>query len=102
MRFHDRHEHLQYLKAEFVARRIVDTPAVIDEARAFIDRFWRDDPHAAHYLAIWDELLTGAPAEIADRLTEDTPRGQYLRETCPPFGVITARQVAELLDGMAG
>ncbi|HEV7268411.1 MAG TPA: hypothetical protein VGN83_26420 [Falsiroseomonas sp.] len=98
MRFHDRHEHLDYLKAELVARRIIDTPSVIEEARAFIDRFWRDDPHAAHYLAIWDRLLDCPPAEIAARLLEDSEAGRYLRETRPPFGVTTAQQVARLIE----
>lgn len=100
MRFHDRHHHLDYLKAELVARRLIETPEVIDGARAHMDRFWRDDPHAAHYLAIWEKLLDRPPAEIAARLLEDTPEGQYLRETRPPFGVTTAQQVAQLMDRM--
>jgi hypothetical protein len=100
MRFHDRHEELDYRKAELAARRIVDTPAVIEEARAFMDRFWRDDPHARHYLAVWDALLVHSPADIAARLLEDSPEGRYLRETRPPFGVTTAQQVAQLVDRM--
>jgi len=98
MRCHDRHEHLQYFKAEWVARRIEETPAVIDEARAFMERFWRDDPHAARYLAVWDALLTNAPGVIAARLLEDSPTGQYLRETCPPSGVTTAQQAAKRIE----
>jgi hypothetical protein len=98
MRFHDRHEHLDYLKAELVARRIVETPDVIAQARAHIDRFWRDDPHAAHYLRIWDALLDRPPQEIAARLLEDSEAGRYLRETRPPFGVTTSAQVAKLIE----
>lgn len=98
MRFHDRHQQLQYLKAELVARRVVETPAVAVEARDFIHKFWRDDPHAADHFAVWDELLDQPPLEIAARLLEDSPAGQYLRETCPPFGVTTAQQVARLIE----
>jgi len=96
MRFRDRHEHLQYLKSELIARRIVEQPHFIGHARAHIERFWRDDPHAAHYLAIWGRLLDEPPAHIARQLLEDSPAGQYLRETCPPFGPITAQQAAVL------
>jgi hypothetical protein len=98
MRFHDRHEHLDYLKAEVVARRIVETPEVIEEARAFMDKFWRDDPHAKHYFELWQDLVQQPPAVIATRLLEDSPAGQYLRETRPPFGVTTAAQVAKLIE----
>jgi hypothetical protein len=98
MRFHDRHEHLDYLKAGVVARRILETPEVIDEARAFIEKFWRDDPHARDYLEVWDRLLDRPPGEIATRLLEDSPQGRYLRETRPPFGVTSAAQVARLIE----
>jgi hypothetical protein len=46
------------------------------------------------------------PAEIAAALTEDSPRGQLLRETRPVFGKgLTSREVAELIeraDALAG
>jgi hypothetical protein len=98
MRFHDRHEHLRYLKLELAARRIEATPGVIREARVYIERFWRDDPHAAHQMSVWNEILQLHPSEVARRLLEDSPAGRYLRETAPPFGVTTAREVAPLIE----
>jgi hypothetical protein len=61
MRFHDRHEHYDYLKAEVVAQRIVDTPEIIADARAFMDKFWRGNPHARHYLEVWERVLDLPP-----------------------------------------
>ncbi|QYU66571.1 hypothetical protein J4558_16515 [Leptolyngbya sp. 15MV] len=81
-----------------MARRIVETPDVIDDARAYVEKFWRDDPHAAHYLAIWDDLLRRPPAEIAARLLEDSPDGRYLRETRPAFGFTTGAEIARLIE----
>lgn len=98
MHFRDRHHHLQYLKAELAAQRVAETPEVIAEARDFMERFWRPDPHSARALASWEGLLARPPSEIAARLLEDSAEGEWLRETCPPFGVITAQQAAVLLD----
>ena len=39
-----------------------------------------------------------SPVEVAAALTEDSPRGQLLRETGPVFGKgLTSREVAELI-----
>ena len=48
-RFHDRHEWVDFLKAQEVARRIVADPSTIDDARRFIDKFMRPDPHQRDY-----------------------------------------------------
>lgn len=102
MRFHDRHDHLRYLKMEVFADRIRHQPEVIAQARAHIDRFWRDDPHMADAVATWDKVLAQPAEEIARRLLEDSPEGGYLRETCPPFGAIKAAQVTPLLERLRG
>ena len=97
-RFHDRHEWIDFLKAQEVARRIVADPSMIDDAKRFIDKFMRSDPHQRDYVVMWDELLAKSPVEVAAALTEDSPRGQLLRETGPVFGKgLTSREVAELI-----
>jgi hypothetical protein len=48
-RFHDRHEWIDFLKAQGVARRIVADRSMIDDAKRFIDRFMRPDPHRGDY-----------------------------------------------------
>ena len=98
IRFHDRHEWIDFLKATEVARRIVADPSMIDDARRFVE--WRmvPDPHQSGYAKMWQELLSRTATEIAAALTEDSPRGRLLRETAPVFGKgLTSRDVAELI-----
>jgi hypothetical protein len=98
MRFHDRHEWIDYLKACEVARRLVADPSTIDDARRFMDRHMVPDPHQREYVRIWQQLLQRAPAEIAAALTEDSARGRLLRETSPVFGQgLTSREVFALI-----
>ena len=98
MRFHDRHEWIDYLKASEVARRLVADPSNIADARRFVAARMAPDPHQRDYGQMWQDLLSRPPAEIAAALTEDSPRGQLLRETRPIFGKgLTSRDVAELI-----
>ena len=97
-KFHDRHEWVNFLKMQEVARRLVSEPSMIDGARRFIDKHMRPDPHQRDYVVMWEELLNRRPEEIAAALTEDSPRGQLLRETSPVSGNgLTSREVAELI-----
>lgn len=98
MRFHDRHEWIDYLKACEMARRLVADPAMIADAQRFVADRMLPDPHQRAYAVMWQELLSRPPAEIATALTEDSPRGQLLRETAPVFGKgLTSRDVAALI-----
>lgn len=98
MRFHDRHEWIAFLKVQEIARRIVADPSMIEDARRFMQRHMRPDPHQAHYVALWDALLDKPPAEIAAALVEHSPRGCLLRETAPVFGKgLTSPEVADLI-----
>jgi hypothetical protein len=99
IRFHDRHEWIDFLKAREVARRILADPSMIADAMQFVARRMVPDPHQRDYAIIWREMLSRSPAEIAAALTEDSPRGRLLRETAPVFGKgLTSREVAELLE----
>ena len=98
MRFHDRHEWIDYLKACEMARRIVADPSMIADAKRFVAARMAPDPHQRDYTLMWQDLLSRPPAEIAAALTEDSPRGRLLRETSPVFGRgLTSRDVAELI-----
>ena len=98
MRFHDRHEWIDYLKACEMARRIVADPSMIEDARQFVATHMLPDPHQRTYALVWQELLSRPPAEIAAALTEDSAHGRLLRETRPVFGKgLTSREVADLI-----
>src|ERR1017187_4561487 len=97
IRFHDRNEWIDFLKASEVARRILADPSTIAEAQRFVTRRMAPDPHQRDYALMWRELLTRSPPEIPAGLTEDSPRGRLLRETAPVFGKgLTSREVADL------
>jgi hypothetical protein len=57
MRFHDRHEWIDYLKAREVARRIVADPSMIEDARAFVAWRMEPDPHQRDYAVMWRARL---------------------------------------------
>jgi hypothetical protein len=98
MRFHDRHEWIDYLKASEVARRILADPSAIADAQKFVARRMAPDPHQRDYALMWQELLSRSPAEIAAALIEDSPHGRLLRETRPVFGKgLTSREIADLI-----
>jgi hypothetical protein len=98
IRFHDRHEWIDFLKASEVARRILADPSTIADAQRFVTRRMAPDPHQRDYALMWRELLSRSPPEIAAALTEDSPRGRLLRETAPVFGKgLTSREVADLI-----
>jgi hypothetical protein len=100
MRFHDRHEWIDYLKACEMARRLVADPSMVADAQAFVATRMLPDPHQREYALMWQDLLSRPPAEIAAALTEDSPHGRLLRETRPVFGKgLTSRDVAELIAG---
>jgi hypothetical protein len=99
--FRDRHEKLRYAKFLEVARRLRQNPAMIDEARAFVLAHMKTDTHQRTYADRWLAVL-GLPVEIIiDTLLADSPEGDLLRDTAPPFGPgFTSREVAELIDRM--
>jgi hypothetical protein len=97
--FHDRHDRIDYLKACEVARRIVQDPSLIADARDFLETWMLTDPQQRAHALTWRALLQRLPAEIAAALVEDTPRGQALRETRPVFGKgLSSREVVALLE----
>ena len=97
--FRDRHERLKYLKACEIARRVTRDPRLIEQARQFLETAMAPNPHQRKYVSIWRELLDRPAEEIAAALTEDSDRGQLLRDTSPVFGNgFTSREVVALLD----
>ena len=61
MRFHDRHEWIDYLKASEVARRIVADPSMIVDAQRFVTTWMAPDPHQRDYALMWQDLLSRRP-----------------------------------------
>ena len=71
-----------------IATRIAAEPGLVADARARIGG-WRD-VHA-RYVAGWQRILAGSPAEIAARLVEDSAEMTMLRQVSPFAGALDAR-----------
>ena len=99
MRFHDRHEWIDYLKACEVARRLVADPSMIADAQKFVAARMLPDPHQRDYALMWHALLAKPPH--GDRRCAD--RGQPARPVAAGnravFGKgLTSRDVADLIE----
>lgn len=95
-RFHDAHERRMYLLAAEVARRIVETPSLIERGREHLERFTRPDPSQRRWYELWAATLRESPTEIARRILADDDRASELRGSMPVFVVID-RETREYL-----
>lgn len=87
-RFYDRHEQRAYGRAIEIARRIVDDPSAISNARRFLEEHVLPDPHQMGTYELWTQILTLPRKAIAIALLEDSHRGEELRGTAPVFVVL--------------
>lgn len=87
--FHDRHERRCYERSLEIARRIVDQPSLLENARAYLERHVKSDPHQAVYYALWTALIQRGPHEIARALLDDSALGAELRGSAPVFVVLS-------------
>jgi len=73
-RFHDRHEWIDFLKVQEVARRIVADPSMIADARGFLEKHMAPDRHQQRYTVMSRQLLSRPAEEVAAALIEDSER----------------------------
>lgn len=95
--FHDRHDRIAYAKACAVAQRLRADPSLVARGRAWLERFVAPDPHQAAALKAWRRMLDLPAETIADRLEEDSPEAQWLRETRPVFCTFSSAEMAALV-----
>ena len=100
-KFRNRHDQIKYAKFVEIMRRVRRDPAMIHDARDFVTRYMLPDPHQATYAGQWLHVLSLPADEIAQLLLADTPEGELLRDTAPPFGRgLTSRDVAEIISAL--
>ena len=95
--FYDRYERRAYSRAVETAKYIIDNPASVSTAAAFLEKHVRCDPHQRLIYETWRELIMQPPAAIALALVEDSERGAELRASAPIFVVRSAERPLELL-----
>lgn len=90
--FYDAHERRSYERHWATAMRLMQDPTLVENARAYLERFVRHDERQQHAFSAWQFLFSKAADEVAFRLIEDTEHGAFLRETAPPFRHTTEAQ----------
>jgi hypothetical protein len=87
--FYDRHERREYLRTVEVAKRLIDTPSLIENGARYLERFVKDDPNQRSSYLLWTAMIERSVEEIARSLLEDSPRGAELRSSAPVFHVFS-------------
>lgn len=85
MQFYDRSQKLKYLYARETARRLIEKPSLVDAGKRYLEAKVAPNPRMRRYYLLWSQLLERPAAEIAERLTADTPEGEQLRDSMPVF-----------------
>jgi hypothetical protein len=96
---HQTHDKISLEMATRVAQGLGDHPEWIDLARSNIDRWSRlnhDAPRLLACYAEWRALLERPIEEVAAILTEETDRGQRLRQNSPFAGALSPQEVWEI------
>ena len=87
LRFWDSSKHRSWLSALAVAEMVLEDPSVLKGFDGPLDRL-RAQPHSKAAVEAWDEVLTLPPIAFARRITELSPRGEFLRDAWPPGGLV--------------
>lgn len=95
--FHDRNERRRYEFALVTAAKLIDDPGVLKVGLDYMKRHMSGNSVRADYYALWLELISRDPREIARELLADTPRGALLRDTRPVFYVLTGTEREDAL-----
>ena len=85
--FHDRRHRFSYLIAVEHARRIRLDPSLLEAAR---DHMERRLPYHRAGEDMWRKLLDAGVEAVVAALLDQSPAGDYARETAPAFGGIPA------------
>jgi hypothetical protein len=97
--FRDRHDRFAWLKPREEVRRILADPSLLDSARRFVEDAMAPHENLRAHAARWREVLALPPEQVAALLVEDSPHGQFLRETRPVFGrALSSQDVARPRD----
>lgn len=95
IRHSDRNKARSYELARVVAAKLLESPALIEDGRKYLDRHLKNDPAQRAHYRLWLGLLDLGAEEIASRLLADSPEGELLRDTRPVFYVPTNAERAE-------
>lgn len=88
-----------------VARRLLSTPALVEQARARVQDWIREE-RSSHYARRWLELLDGPLEDLVGTLRDPGEQARALRQATPFAGVLSPkerwalwREIREQLEG---
>lgn len=90
IKHHSSHDERALEYGQELAHAIAKDPTLLDEAKRFIARRWRNASQAERKeLAEWKRLLsTASPAAVRKALNDPGERGTRLRQTIPFIGIL--------------
>jgi DNA-binding Lrp family transcriptional regulator len=91
---HSSHDKRALEYGHALAHAIAKDPTLLDEAKRFLARRWREaSPAERKELTEWKQLLNAAPpATLRKALTDPGERGTRLRQTIPFIGIFDAER----------
>ena len=81
-----------------IARKVHAQPAMLAEAREWLDANWCDNPSKQRGYRLWKQLLALGVNKFESELLADTPVAQETRESVPPYFFLTADEMARALE----
>lgn len=92
IKFWDVSKRLDWFMMRAVSRKILERPAMLDEIRKVVEKYWGRDPSKGRSLRLWRETLTLSPREFAEIVMADTPRAEEIRESFPPYVALSPEE----------
>ena len=85
-----------------VARKLLESPSIIDQARSTLER-WKEQhgPDLPSYFEEWDRLLKRRPEEVAGLIVSMTEDATRLRQSSPFVNFLTPRERSKIFEAFA-
>lgn len=103
LRSHEELEEMSVQRAEMIARRLLDEPELVEQARRQVERWLDQGRGQRQSLEEWRNLLeTQSVTQLADLLTAGTERARRLRQSNPFLGILSEEERRNLWQRSAG
>ena len=85
-----------------VARKLLENPSLIDQARSTLER-WKElhGPNLPSYFDEWERMLQRRPEEVAGMIVSMTEDATRLRQSSPFVNVLTPSERSKIFEAFA-
>jgi hypothetical protein len=81
-----------------IAQKVTEAPALLNRARANLERWSVAHSPAPHWITEWREILNRPWPELAALITDPGPEGVRLRKSSPFSGIISAEERLQIFE----